>query len=125
MKKIQFNKTFWMNLNLSLLAIFTCFMFFFVNIDYIEARLIDKVMSILFLLVPIFSAVTFYKNNHGYFYKITLLLNLIFSLMIAWFALRNLYHHSWDSFIFMLAWMTPFIINVKQLIKTKNNYLQC
>lgn len=120
-----YKKTFWMNVNLSFLAAFSCFMFFFVNIDYVEARLIDKVMSILFLLVPIFSVVTFYKNGHGYFYKITLLLNLIFSLMIAWFTLRTLFHQSWDSFIFMLVWMTPFVINVKQLINIKNNYLEC
>lgn len=120
MKKIQYKKTFWMNVNLSFLSIFSCFMFFFVNIDYVEARLIDKVMSILFLLVPLLSLVTFYKNDNSYFYKITLLLNLVFSLIIVWFILRSLYHQSWDALIFLLIWVTPFLINIRQLNKLKN-----
>ncbi len=125
MKKIQCNKTFWMNVNLSFLAVFSCIMFFFVNIDYVEARLIDKVMSISFLLVPLLSIVTFYRDNQGILLKITLLSNLFIVLMIGLFIILYLYKQSWDSVIFMLVWMTPFVINLKQLIKIKNNYLQC
>ena len=95
-------------------------MFFFVNIDYVEARLPEKVMNIFLLLTPILSAITFYKNEQGFLLKLALILNIGISVMVALFTFRSLFHQSWDSVIFMLIWMVPFVINVKQLILLKS-----
>ena len=119
MNNIIYKKTFWMNIVLSFLFLLGLFMFFFVNIDYVEARLSEKVMNIFLFIVPILSVITFYKNEHGFLLKLTLIMNVVVTVMIGLFTLRSLYHQSWDAIIFMVILMTPFLINVKQLIHLK------
>lgn len=109
-----------MNVGLTMLFALGLFMFFFVNIDYVEARLPEKIMNVVLLIVPILSVITFYKNEQGLLLKLTLILNIGITVMVVLFTLRSLYHQSWDSVIFMLIWMTPFVINVKQLNKLRN-----
>ena len=120
MQNITYKKTFWMNVGLFLLFSLGLFMFFFVNIDYVESKPIEKIMNVLLVLVPLLSLVTFYRNDQGLLLKVTLTVNILITLMVSWFLLRSAYHQSWDSVIFMLIWITPFVINVKQLNELKN-----
>jgi hypothetical protein len=120
MNTITHKKTFCMNFVLSFFFAFGLFMFFFVNIDYVEARLPEKIMNIFLFLAPVLTAITFYKNEQGFLLKLALILNIGISLMVALFTFRSLYHQSWDSVIFMLIWMVPFVINVKQLTLLKS-----
>jgi len=119
MNNIVYKKTFWMNIGLSLFFTLGLFMFLFLNIDYVESRPSEKIMNVFLFIVPILSMITFYKNGQGLLLKLTLILilNIGVLVLVCLFTLRSLYHQSWDSVIFMLILMTPFLFNVKQLIK--------
>ena len=110
--KIMQKKTFWMNAILAVLATLGCFIFFFLNIDYVEARPSEKILNILTLVTPILTMVTLYKGN---LQKLSVIFNILILFILALFTLRAIYHYPDYSIITGLIWMTPFIINVKQL----------
>lgn len=112
MNHIKFKKTFWMNVVLTILAAFGCFMFFFINIDYVEARPSEKILNVLTLVTPILTMVTFYK---GLLQKVSLIFNILLLVTLALFTLRAVYHYPDYSISTGLIWMAPFLINVKKL----------
>jgi uncharacterized membrane protein YccF (DUF307 family) len=119
--QIKNKKTFWMNLALSLFATFGAFMFFLVNIDYVEARPSEKVFNLLFWTTPVLTMVTLYRDDRNILLKLSLALNLIYFLFFGYYALRLIYIHQYLVTIPMLIFMIPFGINIKQLLKMKAN----
>lgn len=108
-----------MNVVLSIFATFGAFMFFWVNIDYVEIRLYEKVFNILFWMTPVITMATLYKNDKNILLTLSLILNLVFSLVFGYYALNLIYIHHYLVIIPMLIVMIPFGINIKQLVRMK------
>lgn len=121
LKTIRYKKTFWMNIVLSVFFLLGMFFFLFVNIDYVEARLSEKVFNVLLSLTPILTAISFYKNNTKLLFRMTFVLNIIVSIAIGLFLIKAFKHQSIDMIIFMLVWIVPFLINVIQLNKVRKS----
>jgi hypothetical protein len=107
-----YKKTFWMNVILAILATLGCFMLFFVNIEYDEARTSEKILAIIMLITPILTMATFYKDSLK---KESLFFNILILFILGLFTFRSLYRYPEYPIIPVLIWMVPFIINVKQL----------
>lgn len=111
-------KTFWMNVTLSILFGLSCLIFFFLNIDYVEARPSEKILNLLSFIAPVFTAITFYK---GSLQKVSLLLNMLVIAGLSLFVLRALYRYPDYGIISELIWAVPYLINVKYLSKIIKN----
>jgi len=117
MKNIVYKKTFWMNICLSLFCVLGLLIFFFVNIDYVEVKLPEKIINILFTITPILTAISLYRNDQGALLKLSLTLNVCVAIIVILIALRSFYHQLWDAVLPMLIWITPCIVNLVQLSK--------
>lgn len=110
--KSNYKKTFWMNVVLSVLFTFGCFIFFFFNIDYVEVRPSEKILNVISWITPILTAITLYNGN---LQKLSLIFNALVLVILSLFTLRAIYHYPEYSVITGLIWMLPFVINVKEL----------
>jgi hypothetical protein len=111
---IIYKKTFWMNVGLSIFSILGClvYVFFLMGIEVVNK--FEVVFDFFFLVTPILTVITFYKNEKGLINTISLVLNSIVLVIYSMFVLR-IGHISVDSLLSLLIWSIPFIINVKQL----------
>lgn len=119
MNQIQYKKTFWMNVGLSTFAILAClfYVFFLMGIEVVNK--FEVIFDFFFLVTPISTVITFYKNEKGLINTISLFLNSIVLVIYCLFIIR-LRHNSADSLLGLLIWSIPFIINVKQLRELRN-----
>ena len=111
---IEYKKTFWMNVTLSILFGLGCFIFFFLNIDYVEARPSEKILNLLSFIAPVSTAITFYENKLK---KVSLLLNMFVIAGLSLLVLRALYRYPDYGVIAELIWAVPYLINVRYLRK--------
>jgi hypothetical protein len=114
-------KTFWMNIVLSFFCLLGCLFFFFLNIDYVEARPSEKILNLTLLLAPSLTAIALYKNDKKLLCKIAFALNIVISIMLWLFLLKAIQHRSLDGVIIMLAFSAPFLVNVIQLNKIRKS----
>lgn len=115
MNDVKYKKIFWMNFVLSIFFFLCSAFYFFLNIDYVEASLFGKFFNLTLLATPIFTLITLYKNDTKFLCKIALALNVILSITLIALLIRAIGNHSIDKIIVMLVFLTPFLINVKQL----------
>lgn len=121
MSNINYKKTFWMNIVLSMFSLLGCVFFFFLNIAYIEARLSEKILNLTLLLAPSLTAIALYKNDKKLLYTLAFALNILLSIMLLFFLLRAIQHKSLDSTIIMLIFSAPFLITLFQLDKIRKS----
>ena len=121
MNGVKYKKTFWMNFVLSIFFLLCSALYFFLNIDYVEARLIDKVFNLVLLFVPILTVVTIYKNDTNLLCKIAFSFNIILSITLLALLIRAIGNHSLDTIIIMFVFLTPLLINLKQLNKLRKS----
>ena len=115
MSDFLYKRTFWMNLVLSIFFFLCSAFYFFLNIDYVEARLFGKIFNLTLLVTPIFTLITLYKNDTKLVCKLALALNIILSITLIALLIRAFGNYSNDKIIVMFVFATPFLINVKQL----------
>ena len=118
MNQIQYKKTFWMNVGLSTFSILACLVYVFFLLGIEAVNKFEVIFDFFFLVTPISTVITFYKNEKGLINTISLVLNSIVLVIYCLFLIR-LRHNSVDSLLGLLIWSTPFIINVKQLYKLR------
>ena len=125
MNNTIYKKTFWMNIVISLLFILGLFMYFFVNVDYVEVTWLDKTIYVVWGCLLTSTITTFYKNDIGTVWKISVLFNLIIllgGLILFTKGLDEEYVGSIPTSLLMFIFSG---INLKSLyqLKSTNNYL--
>ena len=113
-------KTFWMNVGLSIFSILGCLYYLIFELGIEEINKLEIVFDFFFLITPIMTVITLYENESTIFNKISLFLNIIV-LCIYFVIVWKLRHESITFMLPMFVWMTPFIINVKQLYKLRRD----
>ncbi len=104
-----------MNVAISVLFSTGAIFFFFLNIDYVEARLTEKVFNIIVVLTPILTAVTLYKNDSSKLCKTTFFSNIIVLIAYSLWILRVIHRGELDAIITLVLFTAPFVINIAQL----------
>ena len=119
MNGVKYKKTFWMNFVLSIFFFLCSAFYFFLNIDYVEARLLDKIFNLTLVVTPLFTLITLYKNDSNLLSNLALALNILLSLTLMGLLIRAIRNHSIETMIGMFLFLMPFLFNVKQLIKIR------
>lgn len=99
--------------NCLLLILATLFgiLFIFVNIDYVEASLFDKIMSLFTLVVPLTSVLATLGSKS--IIKLALALNTLYLFFCSYEFLLGLKNLNIIGSSILLIWSIPFLINVK------------
>ena len=116
MKNIIYKKTFIMNIALSGMFSISFFLFFFLNIDYVEATLAEKIFNVYVLVVPIVTAIALYKNSAKLLRKLALALNLINALLALDLIAKSIYAGAPNAAVFILVLLIPTLINIRYFI---------
>jgi hypothetical protein len=116
MKNIINKKTFIMNIALSGMFSISFFLFFFLNIDYVEATLAEKIFNVYILAVPIVTAIALYENSAKLLRKSALALNLINALLALDLIAKSIYVGAPNTAVIMLILLIPTLINVRYFI---------
>ena len=116
MKNIIYKKTFIMNIALSGMFSISFFLFFFLNIDYVEATLAEKIFNVYILAVPIVTAIALYENSAKLLRKSALALNLINALLALDLIAKSIYVGALNTAVIMLILLIPTLINVRYFI---------
>ena len=118
-------KTLWLNIIMSVYVLFGLMVFLFLNIDYVEATWLDKTIYVVWGCLLSSTITTFYKNDIGTVWKISVLFNLIIllgGLILFTKGLDEEYVGSIPTSLLMFIFSG---INLKSLyqLKSTNNYL--
>ena len=105
-----------MNIALSGMFSISFFLFFFLNIDYVEATLAEKIFNVYILAVPIVTAIALYKNSAKLLRKLALALNLINALLALYLIAKSIYVGAPNAAVIMLILLIPTLINVRYFI---------
>ena len=116
MKNIINKKTFIMNIALSGMFSISFFLFFFLNIDYVEATLAEKIFNVYILAVPIVTAIALYENSAKLLRKSALALNLINALLALDLIAKSIYAGVPNAVVIMLILLIPTLINIRYFI---------
>ncbi len=102
-------------INCFLLALATLFgfLFVFVNIDYVEASLFDRTMSLLTLLVPLISLLAMLGIKKKSLTRVAFALNIIYLFFCFYELLLGLKNLNIIGSGIVLIWSIPFLINAK------------
>lgn len=89
------------------------FLFIFVNIDYVEASLFDKTISLLTLLVPLISLLAILGSKRKSLIRLAFALNIIYLFFCCYELFLGLNNLNIIGSGILLIWSIPFLINAK------------
>jgi hypothetical protein len=116
MNSFSYKKTFIMNIALSGMFSISFLLFFFLNIDYVEATLAEKIFNVYVLVVPIVTAIALYKKSAKLLRKSALALNLINALLALDLIAKSIYVGVPNAVVIMLILLIPTLINIRYFI---------
>lgn len=119
MNNIICKKTFWLNVGLSTFSVLGCLFYLFFQMGIEVVNKFELIFDFFFLVTPLTTVITFYKNQKGLINTVSIILNIIVLIIYSMFVLR-IGHISVESLATLFVWSIPFIINVKQLRELRN-----